>query len=102
MFLTSATYTGNLRAEASAVGLGTFGSGLEAGDALCQRLATAAALPGIYKAWLSDLTGSPSTRLTQWLGGYTRVDGVRVADSWADLTDGDLQARYNRKLCMRV
>jgi hypothetical protein len=50
-------------------------------------------LPGSYKAWLSIGTGadeSPSSRFRQSALGYVRVDGVSVADSYADLIDGSI------------
>jgi cysteine-rich repeat protein len=81
VFVSSQTYNGNL-------------GGLTGADAKCQQLATAASLAGTYKAWLSDLTGSPSTRFTMSAAYYT-VTGVKVADTWADLTDGTLDAAIN-------
>jgi hypothetical protein len=77
VFVTSALYNGNL-------------GGLAGADAKCQALADAAALGGNYKAWLSDSTGSPSTRFTQSTVPYVLVDGSQVADNWADLVDGSL------------
>lgn len=70
--------------------------GLDAADASCQTIADGANLTGLYKAWLSDSTGSPSTRFTQHAGPYERVDGVRIANSWADLTDGTLLAPLDK------
>ena len=46
-------------------------------------------------AWLSDDTGSPATRFTQATVPYVRTDGVRVADDYADLTDGTIQHAIN-------
>ncbi len=66
--------------------------GLTGTDAICQQRAGAAGLPGTYMTWLSDDTGSPSTRFVQSTGPYRRVDGVKVANNWADLTDGLLSA----------
>jgi len=43
VFVTSTTHDGNL-------------GGVSGGDAICQARATAASLPGTYKAWLSDNT----------------------------------------------
>jgi hypothetical protein len=79
VFVTSSVQKGNL-------------GGLAGGDAICQQRAQAANLPGAYKAWLSDDAQSPTTRFVQSPGPYLRVDGVTVADNWADLTDGTLDA----------
>lgn len=65
--------------------------GLSGADASCQRSAELAGLPGTYMAWLSDANASPSTRFTlQSSGPYRTVDGVTIANNWADLTDGAL------------
>ena len=69
--------------------------GLAGADAFCQGLADAAALPGTYMAWLSDDSGSPSSRFAQSSEAYVLVDGTVVAHDWADLTDGDLQHPIN-------
>lgn len=81
-FTTSSTHNGNL-------------GGLAGADDICQQLADDAPtpLPGGYKAWLSIGTGddeSPSSRFRQSTLGYVRVDGVTVADSYADLIDGSI------------
>jgi hypothetical protein len=64
--------------------------GLAAADTNCQALANAAGLGGSYKAWLSDATGSPSTRFTHSLLPYALVDGTQIAANWAALTSGSL------------
>jgi hypothetical protein len=71
--------------------------GLDGADEICQRLASAPAanLPGTYRAWLSDVSGSPSTRFQQSAQPYRRADGVIVADNWTDLTDGTLDNPIN-------
>ncbi|MFN8662453.1 MAG: hypothetical protein U0075_11215 [Thermomicrobiales bacterium] len=79
VFLTSTTQDGNL-------------GGLNGADAICQGLAASANLPGTYRAWLSDDAQSPSTRFSQSSGPYQLLDGVTIASSWADLTDGTLAA----------
>ena len=79
VFLSSTTQTGNL-------------GGLAGGDAICQNLAASASLPGTYRAWLSDDTQSPATRFSQSAGPYHLLNGVAIASSWADLTDGNLAA----------
>jgi hypothetical protein len=83
VFITSTTHLGN------------FG-GLGGADTFCQELATAAGLSGTYKAWLSDATGSPSTRFVQASGPYRLVDGTTIADDWADLINGSLDHAINR------
>lgn len=79
VFVTSAEFSGNL-------------GGLTGADAVCQQLAQANALPGTFRAWLSDETGSPSTRFVQSTGLYVLRNGTVVANDWADLTDGPLLA----------
>lgn len=71
--------------------------GLTGADTKCQAEADAAQLGGTYKAWLSDLTGSPSTRFTRSLiAPYVRTDGLVLAQNWDDLTDGQLGGPINR------
>ena len=87
VFATSGRWPGNL-------------GGLAGADAKCQDAADASPLvpEGTYLAWLStDGEGnSPATgRFTESTVPYVRVDGVVVADGWADLTDGSLQATIN-------
>jgi hypothetical protein len=70
-------YTGNL-------------GGLSGADAKCQALANAAGLSGTYRAWLSDNTGSPSTRFTKHSGPYVLVNNTVIANGWNDLIKGSL------------
>lgn len=79
VFVTSRTFPGDL-------------GGLAGADAQCQGAAVSAGLRGTYLAWLSDSTGSPSTRMTQDVGPYRLVDGTEIAADWADLTDGSIAA----------
>ncbi len=74
----------------STMGPGDIG-GLAGADGECQRLASAAGLPGTYLAWLSDSNVSPASRFTQAIVPYTLPGGEVVALSWADLTDGTLR-----------
>jgi len=69
--------------------------GLGGADTLCGDLAKTAGLPGAYKAWLSDDTTAAKNRLTHSSNPYARVDGVVVANNFADLTDGSLLAPIN-------
>ena len=66
-------------------------------DAICQARAGAGGLSGTYRAWLSDDTGSPSTRFgctaaTCSGQGYRLPDAAQtlIATNWTDLTDGSL------------
>lgn len=77
VFVTSTPLTGSL-------------GGLTGADAICQSLAANAGLPGIYMAWLSDDTGSPSARFTRSTATYTLVDGTVIAANWSVLTSGVL------------
>lgn len=69
--------------------------GIEGADALCASQAAAAGLTGDFRAWLSTSDSSVADRLTQSAVPYVLVDGTRIADDWADLTDGSLQAVIN-------
>jgi hypothetical protein len=53
-------------------------------------------LTGEFKAWLSTLASPVAERFVQSAVPYVLVDGTRIADDWADLTDGSLQAVINR------
>ncbi len=80
VFVTSEDYQG-----------GDFGS-LDGADAECRALADAAELDNAmgFRAWLSDDTGSPSTRFFRSNGRYVLLDGRVVAFDWNDLTDGGI------------
>jgi len=64
--------------------------GLSGADATCQERAASVSppLPGTYKAWLSDSTGSPATRFRRSGQPYVLPDAARtvVANDWTDLT----------------
>ncbi|MFQ5417710.1 MAG: hypothetical protein ACE5FL_11770 [Myxococcota bacterium] len=49
-------------------------------------------LLGTFQAWLADSTTSPAVRFTPNSFGYRTVAGTTIADDWADLTDGTLDA----------
>lgn len=70
--------------------------GLNGADAKCNAEAEAADLPGRFRAWLSDSTGSPATRFdTSFEGSYRLVNDTEVAKGWAGLTGGALKAPIN-------
>lgn len=78
VFLSSSTHDGDL-------------GGALGGDSICQELADAAQLGGIWRAYLID-THNGLNRHAQVNVPYIRLDGVRVADGWGDLADGSVQA----------
>lgn len=90
-FVTSATGAGDLSTWVDANGQ----TGLAAGDAICQARATAASLTGTFKAWLSTSSVDAIDRLTS-TGPWVTLDGVVVATSKADLTDGSIFTAINR------
>jgi len=69
-----------------------FLGGVEGADDLCKTQAAIHDLPEPwrYKAWLSDSTGSPSTRFTARTARYVSTQDMTIADNWDDLTDGEL------------
>ncbi len=80
VFVTSVSFKANL-------------GGLAGADAKCQAEADGAAsvVPsGTYLAWLSDGTDSPSTRFTKTAHPYLLPDGTKIAEDFADLTDGSI------------
>jgi hypothetical protein len=82
-FVSSVAYTGNL-------------GGLDGADAKCAALASAANLSGTFRAWLSDSTGSPSTRFTKPTVDYVFVDGTTVfAHGWTDLISASPKPAFN-------
>ena len=46
-------------------------------------------------AWLSDNTGSPSTRMTKAVVPYVLPNGVKIANNWNDLIDSAIIAAIN-------
>ncbi|MEZ4385148.1 MAG: DUF4215 domain-containing protein [Nannocystaceae bacterium] len=86
VFVTKATFNGNL-------------GGIAGADAKCTTAATAADLGGAWRAWLSanEDANSPSARFDGPKDqAFYRVDNVKIADDWADLTDGSLDAPIDR------
>jgi hypothetical protein len=64
---------------------------LAVADSICQTRATAAGLsnPGNFKAWLSDGSTDAISRMIS-NGPWVRTDGLKIADSKTDLTDGSI------------
>ncbi len=83
---------------------GNFGNGQRVlghlnADQKCQDLASAAGLSGSFKAWISGREGSghgAADRLAHASEPYVLVNGTKVADDWADLTDGSLDHAIDR------
>ena len=86
VFVTSTLFKGDL---APAIGNN---KGLDLADAHCLELAVNAKLGGFFRAWLSDETGSPSTRFDKnFTGAYKLVDGTSVVSKgWGELSSGTL------------
>lgn len=84
VFVTSTIYDGNL-------------GGLSGADAKCQARALAAGLanPTSFKAWISDSSTDAISRLTS-NGPWVKIDGFKVADSKADLSDGAIFTSINQ------
>jgi hypothetical protein len=80
VFITSLTYDG------------TQIGGIAGADAQCNALAAAAvpALPGTYKAWISDDSVGPATTFTRYTGPYVNTAGDVIANDWVGLTSGVL------------
>jgi hypothetical protein len=86
VFLSSATYDGFIAAA----------GGLGGADGACQTLALTEGLPENYRAWLSDSTGNAIDRIFDGDGASFRLaNGTIIADNWADLIDGTLDAPIN-------
>jgi hypothetical protein len=78
VFVSGAEYDANL-------------GGLRGAGAKCQARADAVGLDCTYNVWLSTVDDSPKTRFVHAPGPYRLVDGTKIADDWADLTDGTLR-----------
>jgi hypothetical protein len=91
-FITSTAGNGNLSSWPGAGGH----TGLAAGDAVCQARASEAGLPNAdrFRAWLSSSASNAIDRISSD-GPWVRLDGVRVASSRLDLTDGQLFSSIN-------
>ena len=74
---------------------GNFG-GLAGADARCQAAARTAGLPGVFRAWLSTAAEPAGARIVPKEVPYVLPDGIRVADDYADLTNGDLAHPIDR------
>jgi len=88
VFLSSVSGPGDMSAWPQAQA-GTVG--IAAADSVCRNLAEAAELdePQSFKAWLSDAETNAIDRFEND-GRWVRIDGVPVASSKSDLTDGEL------------
>ena len=75
--------------------VGNDGSGLDDADTLCGNEATANSLPGTWVAWLSDSNTDASARVTQHNAPFMLTNQTRLADDYADLTDGSIAVALN-------
>ena len=86
VFVTANTYQGDL-------------GGIDGAGKICQEEADDSDIVpnGTYKAWLASTNGDdPESRFTQSTVPYKLVNGDKVADDWADLTDGSLDHAIDR------
>jgi hypothetical protein len=85
VFVTSVTSTGNLGSWPQAGGE----TGIDAGDAICRKLATAALVPApdSFVAWLSAESHEAIERI-HTDGPFRRLDGYLIASDRGDLVDG--------------
>ncbi|MFC1753066.1 hypothetical protein ACFL96_06685 [Thermoproteota archaeon] len=93
VFVTTATYDGDLKAAAKAIG-GYGHSGILGAHELCQNQASNAGLTGTFKAWISTNTQHPGAFNTIPTSIYpyylANSDGEMIAEDWDDLVDGEL------------
>ncbi len=80
MFVTTKQFTGNLKAEGGGI------DGLTSGDAICNREAGQARLPGTFRAWLSTSTVAAKDHVAA-VGPWFQVDGTEAFPS-ASPVDG--------------
>jgi len=73
---------------------------LSGADVECRKIAKDGGLANYddFKAWLSDSTGSPTTRFVQGMGRYVLSTGEPIAADWDDLVDGELLRPIDRTL----
>lgn len=64
--------------------------GLDGADEKCQDAANTGELPGLYKAWLSTTTISPTDTFVHSSVPYRQINGDEVATDWSDLISGTL------------
>lgn len=84
VFVTSQTFTGDLLTAALFL-LGSFsGTSVEAGDAICNKLAGDAGLNGSYTAWISGLAPGQNAidRVTNATVPYLLTEGTKVTDDF--------------------
>ena len=75
VFVSSTTYNGNL-------------GGVRGADAKCAEVAAAAGLrSSTWLSWTADATFQPADAFEGQTIPYYLVDGTKVADDWADLSD---------------
>jgi hypothetical protein len=61
-----------------------------AADAFCQSTADGVRFGGLWKAWLSDSSTSPSIRFARASVPYVLLDGTMIAANWNALTSSTL------------
>ena len=82
VFVSSQAFDGKLEGTAGA-------------DSKCQEMAEAASLPGVFYAWIADISSSPQTRFKKSVNQYCTVTGQQVAENWDSLVGGQLDHPIN-------
>lgn len=105
VFVTSATYTGDLlaagKSKVAVADQGFITTGLQGADAICQWHAGRPSPPlgGTWIAWLSsDMISAASRIVRERLGPYKRVDGALIANDWNDFFTVKTGGNYLRNL----
>ena len=95
VFVTRGGFSPVLMTEAFDLTSTLAGTGLEAGDLICQRLADDAVVGGTYQAWLSDSVEAAAKWLNHAGVPYMRAGGAIIANDWADITARSLRLAIN-------
>lgn len=82
VFVTSGTTKGDMQ-------------GVTGADEMCMLHAKKGNLPGVFKAWISDNTTSPSEWPREKDYIYRLVNGTIISKGWFELTNGYIEAPIN-------
>jgi hypothetical protein len=103
VFVTSATYTGDLVSEAMSIDASFTGTGIEAANFICQSHAEDGGMPGFYKAWIAGSAedNGPRDRFNKLKSDYILAPGEssealkKVADRYTDVVICQVSLPFN-------